>query len=233
MNDQAPQRPPPADNPLLSGPILPTLIRLAIPNIVALLATSLVAVAETSYIGRLGTAPLAAMALVFPMVMLTQMMSSGAMGGGVSSAISRALGSGDVARAQRLAMHAAIIGFLAGLAFTAFFLLLGPAIYHLLGGRDEVLAQALIYSNLVFCGATAVWLVNTFASIVRGTGNMIVPSLTLVVVAILQIIIGGSLSLGLGPVPRFGMAGVAAGQIAAFSAGLVSSRGFCSPAAAG
>jgi putative MATE family efflux protein len=220
MNDQTPLRPQVPLDPLLTAPILPTLMRLAIPNIIALMATALVAVAETSYIGRLGTAPLAAMALVFPMVMLTQMMSSGAMGGGVSSAISRALGGGDRDRAQRLAAHAAIIGLLAGLSFTAFFLTLGPMIYRLLGGRGEVLAQALLYSNMVFCGATAVWLVNTFASIVRGTGNMIVPSLTLVAVAILQIVVGGSLSLGVGPIPRFGIAGVAAGQIIAFSCGL-------------
>src|SRR3979490_504245 len=67
---------------LLSAPILPSLLKLAIPNTVALFGAALVAVAETSYIGRLGTVPLAAIALVFPFTMLTQMMSAGAMGGG-------------------------------------------------------------------------------------------------------------------------------------------------------
>ena len=82
-------------NGLLASPILPTLLKLALPNAIAMVGTTLVAVAETSYIGRLGTEPLAGIALVFPFVMLTQMMSAGAMGGGVSSAISRALGAGD------------------------------------------------------------------------------------------------------------------------------------------
>jgi MatE len=72
--------------------------------------STMVAVAETSYIGRLGTVPLAAIALVFPFAMLTQMMSAGAMGGGVSSAISRALGAGNRDRAATLALHAAMIG---------------------------------------------------------------------------------------------------------------------------
>src|SRR3954464_9558622 len=72
-------------NSLLTAPILPTLLTLAIPNTIAMFGTALVAVAETSYIGRLGTEPLAGIALVFPFVMLTQMMSAGAMGGGVSS----------------------------------------------------------------------------------------------------------------------------------------------------
>src|SRR5580700_11857491 len=80
---------------LVTSPILPTLLRLALPNTVAMFGSTLVAVAETSYIGRLGIEPLAAIALVFPFAMLTQMMSAGAMGGGVSSAVSRALGAGD------------------------------------------------------------------------------------------------------------------------------------------
>ena len=212
---------PPSANPLLSGPILPTLLRLTLPNLIAMLATALVAVAETSYIGRLGTDPLAAMALVFPMVMLTQMMSSGAMGGGVSSAISRALGNRDEQRANTLAVHAVVIGTLAGLAFTAFFLSAGPTVYRLLGGQGGALAQATAYSNMVFSGVVAIWLVNTLASIVRGTGNMLVPSATILLVAILQIAIGGTLGLGLGPFPRLGMPGVALGQIGAFTVGLV------------
>jgi Na+-driven multidrug efflux pump len=63
--------------------------------------------------------------------------------------------------------------------------------------------------------------VNTFASVVRGTGNMLVPSLTLLAVALAQIAIGGTLGLGLGPFPRLGMPGVALGQVAAFTAGML------------
>ena len=115
--------------------------------------TALVAVAETSYIGRLGTEPLAGIALVFPFVMLTQMMSAGAMGGGVSSAISRALGAGNRDRAATLALHAAIIGLCAGLFFTVMMLSLGNQFYSLLGGRGGVLEQAMQYSHVLFSGA--------------------------------------------------------------------------------
>jgi Na+-driven multidrug efflux pump len=101
--------------------------------------TALVAVAETSYIGRLGVEPLAGIALVFPFIMLTQMMSAGAMGGGVSSAISRALGAGNRERAATLALHAAIIGSCGGLFFTVMMLLFGREFFALLGGRGGVL----------------------------------------------------------------------------------------------
>jgi putative MATE family efflux protein len=215
--------PPPAGgaapHPLLAGAILPTLLRLALPTSIAMVATALVAIAETAYVGLLGKLPLAGLALVFPMVMLQQTMSAGAMGGGISSAVSRALGAGNVDRAAALAQHAFLIGSSAGIFFFVVFQLAGSPIYSLLGGRDGVLAEALAYSNVVFFGAPAIWLANTFASILRGTGNMVVPSVALLAVAAAQIVLGGTLGLGLGPVPRLGMAGVALGQVIAFSAG--------------
>ena len=206
---------------LLSAPILPTLLRLAAPNVLAMVMTVLVGVAETYYVGRLGTTPLAAMALVFPFAMLTQMMSAGAMGGGVSAAISRALGAADLQRADKLVQHALLIGLGAGLIYSALFLLWGPALYALLGGRGAVQQQAVQYAQVLFAGAVLVWLLNTLASIVRGTGNMRAPSLVLVATAVLQIALSGVLSLGAGPVPALGMVGVALGHILATAAGVL------------
>ncbi|MBR0828889.1 MATE family efflux transporter [Bradyrhizobium manausense] len=204
---------------LLTAPILPTLLRLAIPNMIAMVGSTLVAIAETSYIGRLGTIPLAAIALVFPFAMLTQMMSAGAMGGGVSSAISRALGAGNRERAATLALHAAIIGLCGGLFFTVLMLVFGKSFFTLLGGRERVLEEASAYSSVLFSGAVAIWLVNTLASVIRGTGDMRLPSMTLIGVSLVQVAVGGTLGLGLFGVPQFGMRGVAAGQLIAFTLG--------------
>jgi putative MATE family efflux protein len=211
----------PPVNSLLTSPILPTLLKLAIPNTIAMFGSTLVAVAETSYIGRLGTEPLAGIALVFPFVMLTQMMSAGAMGGGVSSAISRALGAGRRDRAAALAIHAAMIGACAGLFFSAMMLSFGREFFWLLGGRGGVLEQSVQYSQVLFSGAISIWLVNTLASVVRGTGDMRIPSATLIVTALIQIAVGGALGLGLFGLPKLGMRGVATGQLVAFTLGAV------------
>jgi putative MATE family efflux protein len=210
----------PADLRILSEPILSTLVRLSMPNVLAMATTVLVGIAETYYVGRLGTTPLAAMALVFPFAMLTGMMSAGAMGGGVSSAISRALGSSDLPRANMLAFHALLIGIGAGVLYTLLFLLFGATFYRTLGGAGEVLDQAVLYSTVLFSGALLVWLSNTLASILRGTGSMHVPSAAITVTAILQILLGGALGLGLGPVPSLGMVGIAIGHIAATAIGV-------------
>ncbi len=204
---------------LVRGSILPTLMRLALPNFAAMFVSTLVVVAETIYIGQLGTSALAGFALVFPLVMLMQMMSAGAMGGGVSSAISRALGAGDTARASALALHAVVIGVLAAVMFMIGFAVFGRHIAVALGGRGDVLTQGLAYAHVVFFGAASIWITNTCASILRGCGNMKTPSAVLLAVSALQIALGFALGLGIGPLPGFGMAGVASALVISFGAG--------------
>ncbi|WP_407150222.1 MATE family efflux transporter [Bradyrhizobium sp. ORS 86] len=218
--DERPLPPPvtrPARNALLDGPILRTLLWLAWPNVIALSAGTCVVIAETSYIGRLGVESLAAMALVFPCVILTMTMSGGAMGGGVASSIARALGAGEIERASTLAAHALLIGLTFGVTFMLGMLIFGPRLLELLGGRGNVLAQAIAYSQVFFGGAILPWLMNTMAGILRGTGNMKLPSTMILSSAVWQIMLGGTLGLGLGPVPQFGMRGVAAGALIAYA----------------
>ena len=207
----------PLGNALVEAPILKTLLQLAWPNVIALSAGTCVVIAETSYVGRLGVEPLAAMALVFPFVILTMTMSGGAMGGGVASAIARALGGGDVERASTLASHALLIGLIFGLTFMLGMLIFGPSLLEVLGGRGRVLAHAVAYTQVFFSGAVLPWLMNSMAGILRGTGNMKLPSMMVLCAAILQVLCGGALGLGIGPIPQLGMRGVAAGSLTAFS----------------
>src|SRR6476646_9925940 len=173
-------------SPLLSAPIAPTLARLAAPGIVLALFQTAVSVGDTYFVGRLGTDSLAGLALVFPMVMLLQMTSAGAMGGGVSSAVARSLGAGNPDAARKLVVHALVIAVCGGLVFTLLLLGLGRGLYSLLGGRDESLAQALAYSHVLFGGAVLVWLANTLASLLRGSGNTLAPALALAGAALVQ-----------------------------------------------
>ena len=217
---------------LLAAPIVPTIARLALPGVVLVAFQTAVSVGDTIFVGRLGTASLAGLALVFPLVMLLQMASAGAMGGGVSSSIARALGAGRADLARRLAVHAVVLAGAFGLAFTALMLAGGPAIYRLLGGKDAPLAEALAYSNLLFAGAASVWFANTFASILRGTGNMFAPAVVLSLAAVLHVPLSGALVLGAGPLPRLGIAGAASPTSSTSrSPRRRCSRGACGPAA--
>src|SRR6202158_5645810 len=125
---------------LLEAPIAPTLLRLAAPNVLVMVVQASVGLIETYFVGKLGTDALAGVALVFPALMLMQMMSAGAMGGGISSAIARALGAGRRADADALVPHALAIGVLFGLLFMLGALLGGGWLYSALGGRSASLS---------------------------------------------------------------------------------------------
>ena len=205
---------------MLQAPIVPMLVRLATPGIALAMFQIAVSVADTYYIGRLGTESLAGLALVFPMLMLLQTTSAGAMGGGVSSAVARALGAGNRDAARTLVAHALIIGVGAGLAFTVLLLGLGRELYSLLGGRGAALEQALAYSQVVFTGAVLVWIANTLASLLRGSGNTLAPALAFAATALVQIPLSGALTLGWGAFPHLGISGAAYAYV--IGAGLAS-----------
>ena len=127
---------------LLHGKVAPTLLRLAWPNTLVMLAQASVGLIETWWVSRLGTDALAGMALVFPGFMMMQMLSAGAIGGGIASAIARALGGGRREDADALVLHALLINGALGLGFTALVLRFGPALYGALGGGLPVRARA-------------------------------------------------------------------------------------------
>lgn len=192
---------------LLEGPIVPTLLRLAMPNVVVMVMQASIGLIETYFLARLGLDALAGVALVFPVLMLFQMISAGAMGGGILSAIARALGRGDKDTANVLVWHAVALAVGLGILTMIATLLFGPALYAAMGGRDGSLAAATLYSHLIFSGAVLLWLFNSLAAVIRGTGNMAVPAWVTAIGAIVLIPLSPLLIFGLGPFPRLGIAG--------------------------
>src|SRR5271170_7610463 len=156
---------------LLEAPVGRTILRLALPNVVVMVMQASIGLIETYFVAKLGLDALAGMALVFPLFMLLQMVSAGAMGGGILSAIARALGSGRCDRANELVWYAVAITVALGALTTAAALLFGPKLYALMGGRDGSLAASATYSWVAFAGTLPLWLYNSFAAVIRATGN--------------------------------------------------------------
>ena len=127
---------------LLEAPIGRALLKLAAPKIVVMLAQASVGLIETYFVGKLGVDALAGMALVFPVVMLMQMTSVGAMGGGIASSIARAHGAGRRTDADALVLHASVIALGFGVAFSVTLLIGGRCLYALMGGSGASLAAA-------------------------------------------------------------------------------------------
>jgi putative MATE family efflux protein len=192
---------------LLEGPILSTLLRLSAPNVVLLSVQAVSASLDALFVGRLGPQALAGVSLVFPAWMLMVTMSSGGVGGGVASAIARALGARRQERANELVTHSLVIALVMSAVFTAGMLAGGPLLFRGIGGTGAALQAAVTYSQIVFSGAVAVWLVAIFSAILRGTGQMAVPAGIVVGGELLHMALCPCLVFGLGPFPALGIAG--------------------------
>ncbi|MBV9686385.1 MAG: MATE family efflux transporter [Alphaproteobacteria bacterium] len=211
----------PRTSRLLEAPIGTTLFTLAAPNVLVMFVQASVGLIETYFVGWLGTDALAGVALVFPLVMLVQMMSAGAMGGGISSAVARALGSGRRTDADALILHALAIAGMFGLLSMAAVLGGGPWLYRAMGGDGASLSAALTYSNVLFSGAVLLWVFNSLANVIRGTGNMTVPALVTCTGVVVLLPLSPSLILGWGPFPRLGVAGGALAVVGYYGLGSV------------
>src|SRR5437763_1021855 len=198
---------------LLHGPIVPTLLRMAWPNVLVMMAQASTGLIETWWVSRLGTDALAGMALVFPGFMMMQMLSAGAIGGGISSAVARALGAGRRGDGDALVLHAIVVNLGLGIVTSAIFLAFGRSIYTAMGGRGASLEAALAYSNVVFAGNVLVWLLNALASVIRGTGNMLVPSFAVCFGIVVLVPLSPLFIFGWGPVPALGIAGGGVGVV--------------------
>lgn len=198
---------------ILNAPPFGLLLQMASPNALAFLVQASLSMAEAWYIARLGTAPLAAIALMFPALMLMQMLANGAMGGAVSSAIARALGSGDEKRADALVWHALMIAVAAGILFFLLFSLGGEWLLMETGAPAAVIAQAHDYGSWLFAGAIPIWTVALLSAVVRGSGNMKLPALLMIGSAVVQVPLAGMLILGGLGIPAMGLPGAALGVI--------------------
>ena len=199
---------------LLTAPALPLLVSLSIPSSIAFIVQSTVSLTEVWYVGQLGSTPLAAMALVFPMLMLMQMLSVGALGNAVSSAIARALGAGDRDRAEQLMWHGLALAIAGPITLLIAFLISGKFFLSLLGGSGAILELAFAYSAVLFGGSVTIWIMGVGSSIFRGLGDMRYPARMMIIGSLIQVPLSGALVLGYFGSPKLGLLGAAISVIA-------------------
>ena len=193
----------------LTKPIIPLLIRMSAPNTIAFFIQSLVVLTEVWFISRLGTNSLAAVALAFPLLMITQTMSGGALGGAITSAIARSMGADDIEKAERLIWHSIIISLGGAISFLILFLLFGKQLLFLLGGREEILQESYAYCSILFFGGILLWLSGSLSAVLRGMGNMRFPATLMVITSSIQVVLSGGFILGWFGFPKLGVPGAA------------------------
>lgn len=191
----------------LDGPIAPAILRLAAPTVIVLVVQTMVGVAETYFVSFLGTKALAGVTLVFPILMLMQMMANGGIGGGAAAAIARASGAGRYDDANALLWHSIVLACGLGVVFSAVAFMIGSTLYQAMGGTGETLSAAMTYSMVVFSASVPIWLTAMMSSALRGGGNARFPAVVTISGTFVLLPLSPALIFGWGPFPALGVAG--------------------------
>ena len=199
---------------MLTEPPLRLLLQMTAPNTLAFTLQACVNLAEIYMVGRLGTEALAAIALVFPLLILVQTMSGGPLGGAITASIARALGHGNRDNAERLVWHAIYGAIIGAAGFFILFVLFGRQLLMLLGGEGGViLDMAMSYCWVLFSAGLILWLGSTLGAAYRGAGDMAFPAKLMIFSAMLQVPLTAILVFGLFGAPALGVTGAAVSSV--------------------
>ena len=164
-------------SPLIGAPLAPTMFKLAVPGVIGAVLTTMPGLLEATFLKESGTGALAAVALVYPLVILSGMFSAGAFGGAISGFIARAIGAGNDDEASAVLVCAVIISLAGGFLMWILVVLLGPFLYQYASDSPTITNAAHYYATLLFPAIPAYWLVNMLSSVLRGSGDMIRPAI--------------------------------------------------------
>lgn len=195
-------------NPLLQGRVGPTMIRLALPMVVGILSIILFQVVDTFYVGRLGTAPLAALSFTFPVTFLLVSLSIG-LSIGTSAVIAQAMGRGDHAAVKRFVTYGLLLAFILINLFSFLGYLVADPIFALMGAEPDLIPLIRDYMNIWFLGISFLVISMVGGSALRGMGDTKTQSAIMTLIGILNIIIDPFFIFGWGPFPRLEIQGAA------------------------
>jgi putative MATE family efflux protein len=200
---------------LTRGPIGGHLVTQTLPMTIGVGALMSVGLVDAYFIGQLGSAELAAVSFVFPITTALSSLGVGVMVG-INSVVSRALGEGDIERAERKAsfgiVFALVTGAILGLVL---FALLDP-LFRLMQASDDLLPLIRAYMAPYALGFPLVLLNMGVGGVMRGQGEAKRTSITSITYAAGNWVLDPLLITGAFGFEGYGVAGAAYATIIAW-----------------
>ncbi|ANY66587.1 MATE family efflux transporter [Paenibacillus sp. BIHB 4019] len=182
------------------------ILALAVPTMIENFLLTIVGFIDTLFVSRIGLNEVAAVG-VGNTVIAVYIALFTALGIGTSSLIARAVGAGDFTKAKAIARQSTWISAFAGLALGIVSLFFAEPILHLMGAAPDVLAQGVIYFQIVAVPSLFISLMAIFGSILRSAGNTRAPMIVGIWVNLIHIVLDYVLIFGIGGWEGWGIAG--------------------------
>lgn len=195
-----------------SGPIVKSLVTLAIPIVFANILQTAYQLVDTFWVGRLGANAVAAVSLSFPVIFLLIALAGGlAISGTIM--VAQYKGKGDLKQVDYIAAQTLIMMFFTGTIGSAIGYFTAAPLMKFMGATPEIINDATTYLQISFIGMIFIFGFFVYQSLMRGVGDVKTPMIIVFGTMILNLIFDPLFILGWGPIPAYGVTGAAIATI--------------------
>lgn len=195
-------------DPLLSGSISNAILKLAGPMFASAMLQNAQSLIDLFWVGRLGPASVAALALSGAVLMALFPIQIG-LATGTVALVSRAYGAGDERQASALAAQSITLAVTIGIILGLGCLPLIKTICTLLGAAPEVVVEAVRYLTISMYGMAISLILFMANSALQAAGNTVLPMLAMLAANLLNLVLDPLMIFGWRSLPGFGVAGAA------------------------
>jgi putative MATE family efflux protein len=203
-----------------TGSINSAIWALGVPMTLEMAMISLYQVADLYWVGKLGSAALAAVAIAMTVRWAVNSLSMG-LGVGGLAIVARRIGAHRKREADHATAQAVLLSFGLSLLLAVLGLVTMRPMLQILGAGPDVLPLGLEFLRVTYLGMWAIVMVPIVNSLFRGAGDANIALGVLALANALNIIIEPAMVLGWGPIPRLGITGAALSTVAAQATGLL------------
>ena len=203
---------------ILGGPIAKTLLVLGWPLMLTNAFQMMYSIVDMYWLGNyVGTEGIAATSLAWPLVFFMMSLAIGMSVAG-TTLVSQYVGMKNILEVKKSAGQVFMLLALFAGILSAIGVLITDPILAFMGAPEEVIVMSSPYIKIVFSSIPFMFMMMTFASILRGWGDTWTPMIISAISVIINVALDPFLIIGIGPFPAMGVTGAA---IATFIARMI------------
>lgn len=205
-------------NDLTHGPISNWLIKLTSPMVLGILSIFLFNLVDTYFISLLGTAPLAAVSFTFPVTMMVMNIAIG-LSIATGALVSKSIGQKNHEQTQSWVTSSVYLSIFLGICIAIIGYFTQTWVFQAMGAEQALMPLINEYLDVWYLGCVFLIVMIAVNACIRATGNTKLPSLIMLLSAVLNGILDPLLIFGVGPFPELGVQGAAIATIISWAVG--------------